>query len=346
MKCAFGVIGCGNIARFHFGALQKIGARVVHVADLREEAARGWAERLGCRSSTGYEAVMEDEEVTVVSVLSGGASHREICLAALNAGKDVICEKTMTNSGDEAEEVLRTVRATRRLFFTGYMKRFFPAVRRAKELLPGLGRLFSAQLRSYQRWGNFYAGKVPRAFASTVKNYGGAVIKCAGSHLIDLMLYLLGRPESVYASIDYVPGTDFDRKAVALFHYPGGLVASLEAAAHPLAKIGYERNSWDEWIELNGVGGRLSLFTPRWDTPEHNPALLVHYDERSQTVTEHRFDALNPFDVEIAHFAGSLSRRRHGSPDALDGFNVDVVIEAMSASARVQALVPVDYRDL
>jgi predicted dehydrogenase len=179
-----------------------------------------------------------------------------------------------------------------------------------------------------------------------VENYGGAVLKCAGSHLIDLVLYLLGRPAHLYAHIDFVEGTDFDRKVAALLEYPDGLTVGFEAAAHPLNKIGYERNSWEEWLEISGTDGRLRLCTPMWDAPDKNPALLFHYDNRNDTSVEYRFDAVNPFDREMRYFFECLKSRRQGRPNVLDGFNVDVLIDAMGQSARQERRIRVDYRDL
>jgi hypothetical protein len=52
-----------------------------------------------------------------------------------------------------------------------------------------------------------------------------------------------------------------DRKAVTVLEYDTGLTATLEAVAHPLGRIGCERNSWDEWIEIQGTSGRLTFST-------------------------------------------------------------------------------------
>jgi len=111
------------------------------------------------------------------------------------------------------------------------------------------------------------------------------VLKCAGSHMLDMTLWLLGRPQAVCAHVDYVPHSQLDRKVVAILEYPHGMTATFETAVHPLKKIGYERNSWDEFIEINGVNGRLTLSTVMWDQPERNPALLTHYDNTTETVT-------------------------------------------------------------
>jgi predicted dehydrogenase len=217
-------------------------------------------------------------------------------------------------------------------------------VQKAHELLPSLGRLFSAQVRVYQQWGNYYEVEGVNPARWVFEKYGGAVLKCAASHMIDMTLHLLGRPQHLYAHVDYISGTDFDRKATSLFEYQDGLVVSFEAATHPLKRVGYERNAWDERLQINGVNGRLDICTVKWDQPEHNAALLVHYDDRTETSTEYRFAAINPFHREMAYFCDCLERREQGRPDVIDGFNVDTIIGAMVESGRRAAVVELDWR--
>ena len=346
MKPKYGIIGCGNISRFHFNGLKKAGADIVHIADLNEKAAEPYVKEFGARFSKDYNDLIIDPEVTAVSVLTSGKLHKDICLKAIQDGKDIICEKTMTNNGDEAETVVKAVLNSKSIFMTAFMKRFFPAVRKAKELLPSLGTIFSAQVRTYQPWGNFYDAKDEGDFKFVFASYGGAIIKCAGSHMLDMMLYMLGRPERVYSAIDYIPGTRFDRKATALFEYNKGLTVCFEAASHPLKKIGYERNSWDEFMQINGVNGRLDIYTVMWDHPENNGALLVYYDNETGNSTEYRYDAVNPFDIEMEYFNQCLERRIQGEPDVVDGFNVDILIESMGLSMDKKVPIEINWRNV
>lgn len=346
MKTKFGIVGCGNISRFHFNGLEKAGAEIVHIADINEAAAKPWVDKFGAKFSTNYDDLINDPEVTVVSILTGSKFHKDIALKAITAGKDVICEKTMMDNALEAAEVAKAAADSGVLFFSAFMKRFFPASVKAKELIPALGRIFSAQVRSYQPWGNFYEADDVGDFGFVLSTYGGAVTKCAGSHMLDMMMFLLGRPESLYAHIDYIPGTEFDRKATALFEYKGGMTASFETATHPLKKIGYEKNSWDEFIQINGVNGRIDLYTVMWDQPENNGALLVYYNNEDETSTEYRFEAVNPFDIEMKYIHECLASRVQGDPTVVDGFNVDAVIETMAESARNKASITIDWKEL
>ena len=88
-----GIIGCGNISRFHHEGYAKAGAQIVHVADMRKEAADAVATRYGARASTDYRAVLDDPQVQLVSVLLPSSLHSEVCLAAIKAGKGGWCAR-------------------------------------------------------------------------------------------------------------------------------------------------------------------------------------------------------------------------------------------------------------
>lgn len=346
MEPKFGIIGCGNISRFHFGGLEKAGASIVHVADINEAAAAPYVKKYNVRYSKDYAELLADPEVTAVNVLTSSKTHKEICLAALRAGKDVVCEKTLTENAADSEELAKAARASGRLFYTAFMKRFFPAAIKAKELLPTLGRLYSAHVRANQMWGNYFELESDRGYEWILSSFGGAVVKCAGSHMIDMTMHMLGRPQSLYCNIDYVPNSRLDRKAEAIFEYEGGMTACFETTVHPLKKIGYERNSWDECIAIDGVCGRLELYTVMWDHPQNNGALLVHYDNEKETSTEYRFGAMNPFDDEMKFFCECLAERKQMGPGAVDGYNVDQVIETMFESSDRKASVALNWRGL
>ncbi len=346
MEPKFGIIGCGNISKFHFGGLAKAKADIVHVADIDINKAQERAKPFGARFTADFRDVINDPEVTVVSILGPGKFHKNMCLAALAGGKDVVCEKTLSNSTGEAFEIVQAAKKSNRLFFTAFMKRFLPAVQKGKEILPSLGILFSAYARSYQCWGDFYSLKDASQYLDILDKYGGAVIKCAGSHILDLIVYFFGRPTSLYANIDYVNNSKVDRKAVALLEYPSSLVVNFEAATHPLSKIGYEKNSWDERLEINGTNGRLDIYTTYWERPENNAPLLVHYDNTAKISTEYRFDTVNPFDLEMEYICRCLKERTPGHPDVVDGFYVDTLISAMEESHQNKKLIEINWRSL
>jgi predicted dehydrogenase len=315
-------------------ALRETEATVAHICDIVPEVASPYQDQFGCRYTDDASVLLRDPDVTAVAILTSTQSHRDLCIAALEAGKDVICEKTLGINEAESYEIALKAKETGKLFYVGYMKRFFPAVAKLTALLPTIGRVFSATVRANQGWGNFYESDSLGSFDFVLGRYGGAAMKCAGSHMIDMTLALFGLPDRVSASVDYVENTEFDRKASALFCYPDGMVVNFETATHPLTRIGYEANSWEEWIQVTGTEGRLELHTVQWDRPLANPLKLVHYDNESETTSVYHFQPADPFVHEIEAVSAGFASRRQGRPDAIDGYNVDLMIESMETASR------------
>ena len=121
-----GIIGCGNISKFHYEGYEKAGAKIVHVCDIRIEAAEAVASRYGAKASVDYKDVLNDPEVDLVSVTTIASAHKEICLQAIAAGKGVVCEKTLTDNPVDSEEIARAAEAAGVFCATAYMKRYFP----------------------------------------------------------------------------------------------------------------------------------------------------------------------------------------------------------------------------
>ena len=351
MGIKVGVIGCGNIARFHFSGLTASGADVRWVCDLDPERARPWAESVGAALCTEYGEILADPEVDAVTVTTTAPSHRRICLDAIQAGKAVVCEKTLAENADDALEIVRAAERQGVVFYTSYMKRFIPAVRQARELLPRLGRILSTHIRAYQCWGDLW-GEMPDAGffhtppggASALKQaYGGGILVCGGSHILDLVTFLLGRPHRLFAHMDTLDGRDYDLQAAALLETNNG-VCHFEALAHPLRHIGFLRDGWDERIEINGTNGRLEVFSAAWDQVEYKASLLIHYDSDSGEAKEYRYPPVSPFDRAVAFFCRNIENRTQGEQSRLTGYDVDELIAHMQLSAARGEAVAVNWR--
>ncbi|MFA7160647.1 MAG: Gfo/Idh/MocA family oxidoreductase, partial [Kiritimatiellia bacterium] len=156
MNITAGVVGCGNISRFHFDGLEKAGVKIKWVCDLSPDAARPWAQKFKANYTADYMDIIRDPEVNLVDVTAISAIHKPVCLAAIRAGKAVVCEKTLAENARDALEIVQAAEKVQSIFYTSYMKRFIPAVEKAKELLPSLGRILSTHIRAYQGWGNLW----------------------------------------------------------------------------------------------------------------------------------------------------------------------------------------------
>jgi len=343
-----GIIGCGQISHFHYEGYEKAGARIAHVCDMRLEAAQAVAQRYGARVSTDYRAVLDDPQVQLISVLTPASTHKEICLAAMAAGKGVVCEKTLSDSPANAAAIARAADGQGCFCATAFMKRFFLAAQQAKTLLVDMGPIISIHARSWQPW-DLWNGPVPEFLAkhpsSVRRNYGGGALMCCGSHVLDLVQWLGGRPRQVCGQMFVREGMDIDILAGALMWLEQGGVVHFETCWHPLAFAGHEYNGWDERLEITTLKGRLDLYTVTWNKPTNNAARLVHQDARTGRLTEYRYPAINPFDAEMAEMVRLFQTGATAAPSAWDGYVVDEIIGQITESAARNQVLPMRWLD-
>ena len=352
MSVTVGVIGCGGIARFHFAGLEKAGATVKWVCDLRSEAAKPWAEKFGARITDDFRKVTRDPAVEAVFVTTFSGFHKAICLDAIEAGKAVVCEKTLAENADDALAIVTRAKERGTLFYTSYMKRFIPAVEQAKALMPSLGRIVSMHIRAHQCWGDLWAGNPgpgsfmhapPGGKSEVVRRYGGGILVCGGSHILDLVNHFMGRPARLFATRVKPADRDYDLHATALMETANGSVL-VEALAHPLGQIGFLRDGWDERFEITGTAGRLELYSVAWDQFDHKASMLVHYENETRTAKEYRYAPGSPFERADAFFLGQIASGQQGAQSALTGYEVDELIGAIQTSAAEGRAVDVAWR--
>ncbi len=342
------VIGCGNIARFHFAGLEKAGVTIKWVCDLNEEAAAAWVARYNAAFTSDYRDTLGDVDVIVITTVS--SVHKAICLHAIAAGKAVICEKTLAENPDDSRTIVSAAKESGTIFYTSYMKRFIPAVKKAKALLPDLGRILSTHIRTHQCWSPIWEANPdgffhtpPGGVSQIRRNYGGGVLVCGGSHILDLVKFFVGRPHRLFASVYQPEDRDYDLQAAALMETPNGVV-HFEALAHPLNKIGFLRDGWDERIEIIGTEGRLEILSAAWDQVEHKASMLIHYDNASGTSTEYRFEPCSPFTEAVSFFLQNIQRGTQGEQAITTGYDVDELTATIHASSAQERSLNVNYR--
>ncbi|MFP4443995.1 MAG: Gfo/Idh/MocA family protein [Spirochaetia bacterium] len=341
MKLRSGIIGCGNISKFHFDALNKLGQDITWVCDIDEAAGRKRAAEYNASFSRDYRALLKSDEVDVVHVTLISKLHKEICLAALDQGKHVICEKTLSENAADSMEIVRKAENKGAHLYTAYMKRYLPGVVKSAELLGSLGNVLSARFFTYQNWGNllepvpegsfFYT---PENGQSAVKqNYGGGILYCGGSHILDLIGRHFGRPRAVSGFIRKPPHLDYEIFAGAMLNY-SDFPVMFEAAAHPLAEIGFLKDGWMEGFSITGTNGRIEFHSSKWDEVEIKAPKLIYYDNNTGREEVFDFEPVSPFYLAIKSFYEDIGRDRQTVQSRSTGYEVDMLIEEIMLSAR------------
>ena len=137
-KINVAVIGCGTIANAaHIPSYEKNqNAEILYFCDIIPERAQEAAEKYNCgKAVTDYHEVLNDPKVDAISVCTPNNMHAQISIDALNAGKQVLCEKPSARTYSEAKTMQEAQAKTGNRLSIGVVNRFNPAVNKIKELI-------------------------------------------------------------------------------------------------------------------------------------------------------------------------------------------------------------------
>ncbi len=196
-----GIIGTGGIAGGkHMPALAKLeGVEMTAFCDIEEAKAQAAAKRFGTPTAkvyADYRELLKDPTIDVVHVLTPNDSHAEITVAALEAGKHVMCEKPMAKKAADARRMLEAARRTGKKLSIGYQTRQSAESQYLKKICAAgdLGEIYFARANALRRravptWG---------VFLDAEKQGGGPLIDI-GTHALDLTLWMMDNyePKSV-----------------------------------------------------------------------------------------------------------------------------------------------------
>ena len=351
MTITAGVIGCGAISEFHFSGLAKYGARVKKVCDLSREAVKKRAVGFDAEHTDNYMDIINDSDIDVVFVLVFSPLHKNVCRAAIEAGKAVICEKTLTTNAADSAELVSLAKEYGVIFYTSYMKRFFPAVQKMREIIPLLGTLITTHARVYQYWGNLWKAVPDEGFfavdkgeSQVVHKFGGGILTCGGSHILDMLLYLLGRPDGLLGSVYYPDGADYDLRSSAIMETAKNGVIHFDAVGHPLSTIGFLHDGWDERIEINGVQGKLEVLFPEWNKFTVKSPRLIYYNAQTRETVQYDYDPVSPFELAVDFFLSNIEKGVQGDQSILTGYEVDELIESILISSKQKRYMEIAWK--
>ena len=336
------LIGLGGFGRNHLRAWHEMGRGAdLYVADLdpgRHEDTKQFnvpAERV----STDYRTFLGDADI--VDIVTPSTSHFQLCIAALEAGKDVFVEKPMTMTSQEADQLVEVVAQTGRVLQVGYYYRFHPiSVHLANSIKDGeLGELRYLS-------GNFMGFKRARTDVG--------VTHTDGIHFIDLFNWFMGRPpREVYAVVRDHFNRGLEDCSVVLMQYPGGAFAKVES--------GYvQPGAWRDKVVPNaftskeificGTGATADVDYETEYLTVHN----VHHEFRGGTWAPVSSGYHTPntgtatpvqmIQAELNDFLDCVRTRKRPSADVMSsGVVLAKVIEAIYRSAKEGVPVSLDW---
>ncbi|MBQ7321544.1 MAG: Gfo/Idh/MocA family oxidoreductase [Clostridia bacterium] len=217
------VIGCSGMAKNHMrGVIAKEGATLYAVCDTAQERLTACREEFSVPvATTDWRELVSDPLIDAVVIVTPDKLHTEMTVAFLRAGKDVLCEKPMALTVAECEEMMRVEKETGRRLMIGQVCRCTPAFLMAKELVASgrIGELFFVESEYAHHYGKARGYDDWRVDPDRHAVIGG------GCHAIDLLRWIAGDPEEVYAYANHKSLTDWpvDDCTIAIYRFPGGV---------------------------------------------------------------------------------------------------------------------------
>ena len=285
-----GIVGCGKIAQVrHIPEYRdNPNAEIAGFYDINQERAAELAGEYGARAYASAEAMFADESIDAVSICAANVFHAPLSIAALKAGKDVLCEKPMAVTMEECEKMVETAEKTGKLLMIGHNQRLTRAHVKAKELLDQgeIGRVITARSTfghgGPETW-SIDAGKQTWFFDR--KQASAGALADLGVHKTDLLYYLTGqkvvKTAAVLATVDkrYPDGSliAVDDNALALYTLESGVVGTMSVS---WTNYGQEDNS----TKLYCQGGVIRMY----DDPKYS--LIV--EKKDGSVIPYELDQL------------------------------------------------------
>ncbi|MCC7371700.1 MAG: Gfo/Idh/MocA family oxidoreductase [Chloroflexi bacterium] len=232
----WGFVGGGNVTETKAppdSAFTFEQSRVVAVARTDLARSEAYAEQYGIERAYGsVEELCADANVTAVFVCTPHHLHTQHVLAAIKAGKHVLCEKPLTITTREGLEVVEAAEQAGLILGVAYYRRFYPVMEMLRAIVRSnrLGKITSAQMvcRGYSVPKRPAPGTAP-AWRGVVAQAGGGALTDAGSHRVDLLFWLFGDASRVSANVRHVETwTESEDQANVTVEFANGVVATLD----------------------------------------------------------------------------------------------------------------------
>ncbi len=339
-----GVIGTGGISGVHLGGYSRNpDVEIYALCDINEKNLAKRAEEYKVsRTFTDYREMLALKELDAVSVCTWNSAHAECAIAALRAGKHVLCEKPMALNTAQAQEMEKAAKENGKLLMIGFVRRFGNDCAVLKDFIDSgsFGEIYYAKAQYLRRKG------CPGGWFGDKSRSGGGPLIDLGVHVIDLCRYLMGGPQpvSVYGATFNKLGDrrhikdargysstvvskddifDVEDMATALIRFDNGAVLSVEASF----SLNIEKDVGN--IELFGTKAGCKL----------DPELTIFTDMNDYLAnvklaqsTALSFDGL--FDNEINHFVECIETGKPCRNPAQDGVTLMKILDGIYESAR------------
>jgi UDP-N-acetylglucosamine 3-dehydrogenase len=326
LEMNFAIIGAGKFAEKRANVISKGLARKAElkaIVDIDIEKAKGLAKKCGGEAFSDYRKILDRDDIDSVIVATPNKFHCEISKAFLDAGKNVLCEKPVTKTVEEAQILVEAAKKSKGFFKTGSNHWYFPNVQKAKELLDQkkIGKLIFAR-----GWIGNNGKYVQKSWFWDKDMSGGGTFLDNGCHIMDIFRWLLGEvSECKGYTLNNVWPTELEDTGFALYKTIDN-------------KVFFLQSSWVEWsgymyMEFYGTDGFIFV-----DSRFHNTVTVGNQDGYNETFD---FSSAPPVShkMELLDFIEKIGNKVQPSPGAYDGMRVVQMVHALYEASKTDKTV-------
>ena len=320
--------------------------KLVGVCDIDPLLAEESAKTFGAQfTTTDFTELVERNDIDAIDIVTPNVAHAPIALAAMEAGKHVMCEKPLAMSYHQARDMARVAQDTGVKNGINFVYRHHPAAQYARYLIKQgyIGRIF--QINAAYMQGFLIDPEVPLVWRLQKVMTGTGVLGDLGSHIIDLIEWLTGQQivslvsdmQTFIHQRPLVDGSgvgqvDVDDSTT----FNGGAMGTFVSSRYATARRNYQR------IEIYGDQGALVY---KWEDTDHlkasiGPAFVNEAQWASISIPD-RFKEIsreessqNHFTQNLKNFIQSIIDDREMQPNFQDGLRNQEILEAVEISAR------------
>ena len=331
MKPIFALIGCGRIAERHAKQIARTGI-LKAVADIVFEKAEVLGNLYNATPYASIEALLQAEPaVEIICICTPNGLHAIHAIKALEAGKNVLCEKPLSISTSDALEILDTSERLHKRLFVVKQNRYNPPVEAVKSILKddSLGKISSFQINCFwnrpeEYYNNTWKGS---------KKMDGGTLYTQFSHFIDLLYWFLGdvkEVKSVTRNFQH-PSIETEDAGIILFEMKSGTIGSMN----------YNVNAFQKNMEgsftIFGEKGTIKIGGQYLNTLEYQniEGREININEAGNSANDYGYyqGSMSNHDKVYDHLINALNGIDSEFASAFDGMKSVEIIEMIYKNA-------------
>lgn len=327
-----GVIGCGSIAKNRhlpeYEAQSEV--EIKAVCDIVKDRADATAQRYNATAYTDYIELLKNEDIDAVSVCTPNYLHAPVAIAALEAGKHVLCEKPMATTVEEAEKMNEAAAKSGKFLMIGHNQRFVASHQKARELIKSgkVGKVYSFRTAFGHGGPETWSADGVNSWFFKKDEAALGAMGDLGVHKADLLRYVLGEEfveVGAFVETSAKKNTDVDDSAACILRTESGIIGTLSA-------------SWSYAKEDNATVIYAEKAVLRLEDDPKYSLIIHHKDGQTESIelgSIQTNDSGGQHDSKvIKHFVESIVNNKMPLVTGIEGLkSLKVILGAMESNA-------------